>query len=372
MSGVDNSPRAATVEIGGVPVGDLPRSLRRRAAELRLAATRPRRSAAKLAVIVAVAVGAGALAVVLDNPLMWAVYAVVAGIVLTSLFAVEHEALHTSLFGHPFADHVVGTLCGVVCLTPYAAYRPFHFEHHIRTHVEGDPEPIVVVRGHLSHLGMVAFGVLGLAAMLWAQLLSMLVGRGPAFARRSRRHALEWTSLVAGLALPVACVVTGLFAGWRLPLLLWAAPLAVFLPLAGFVSTTEHYGCEYGPAPAVRTSRTVRTNAAARWLLWNANFHTAHHVLPGVPAHNLATLHELIEPDCEYVADSYVGWHLQMARRIRAGDYVDPPPWDGSDEPADLSDAGRDDRMSTSTSRMGSTGTSRRSMDPVAQSKNSG
>ena len=134
------------------------------------------------------AVAALAAAVGLDHPLAWVGYAVVVGAVLTSLFAVEHEALHTSLFGHPWADHLVGTVCGVVCAVPYASYRTFHFEHHIRTHEQGDPEPIVVVRSVAAHAGMVVFGILGLAAMLWGQLLATVTGRGPTWSVRARRQ----------------------------------------------------------------------------------------------------------------------------------------------------------------------------------------
>ncbi len=287
----------------------------------------PLGSAARLAALAVIAIGSAIVAAALDTPVIWVGYAIVVGFVLTSLFVVVHEATHGSLFGRRTADSVAGVMAGILCLVPFGAYRPYHLEHHVKTHEEGDSEQIIVVRSHVAHVAMVVFAILALSVELTFRVIAILFGRGPAWMRRSRRVGLEVASVLGLMAALGAAAAVGVSVGWRWTLLLWGAPLAVYFPVAGLFSTPEHYGCDYGPGPTVATTRTVRSNALVRACLWNANYHVEHHMLPAVPGRNLPLLHEVVAEHCLHLERSYLGYHRAVWRRIAEGSFPDDPPW---------------------------------------------
>jgi omega-6 fatty acid desaturase (delta-12 desaturase) len=52
------------------------------------------------------------------------------GALLVRVFIIQHDCGHGSFFRSPRANDVVGTLCGVLTLTPYANWRRQHAGHH--------------------------------------------------------------------------------------------------------------------------------------------------------------------------------------------------------------------------------------------------
>src|SRR5436309_2254646 len=66
----------------------------------------------------------------------------------------------------------------------------------------------------------------------------------------------------------------------------WVAPMlvtfCVILPMTGM---SEHYGCALG-GEVFDTTRSVVSNRAFRFLVWNNNFHVVHHLVPAVPFHH--------------------------------------------------------------------------------------
>jgi fatty acid desaturase len=222
----------------------------------------------------------------------------------------------------------------VVCLAPFSAYRAFHFEHHRRSHAPGDSEPVFVVRNHLEQAVVVPTAVLGLCAILWWRFGQQVAGRGPAWTGLARRRGLELATGLAAAAALAGLVGAGVVWGWHLPLLLWGAPVGVYLVLAGVISSTEHYECDYGPGSDFATSRTILTGPLVRLCIWNANFHTAHHLVPAVPGRNLGRLHELIADRYEHVEPTYRAYHAGMWKRINRGELPEQPPWVSEEPPA--------------------------------------
>ncbi len=315
------------LEIAGLPVPRLAAEVRKVAAEQRLAVVNGKDSAIRLAILLVALVGTAVLASLLDTWAVWVVYWLVAGAVFTSCFAAVHEALHGSLFDHPVFNHAAGLLTGTLSMMPYSTYRAYHLEHHLKTHEEGDTEPILVVRSIPAYVATVVFAIAGLAVILWTQFVAVLFGRGAGWAHKRRRPGMDLASGAAMVLAIAALVMAGFTFGWRWPLLLWLAPLAVYFPLAGLISTTEHYECAYGPGSVFVTTRTVLSSAALRFLVWNANYHTAHHLLAAVPGYNLERLHALIEQDCQVVEQSYVRYHLGALGRVRRKQFPDEPDW---------------------------------------------
>lgn len=313
--------------VAGVAVPRLPPELRRSLDERRLAVVAPADSARRLAILFTLLAASTVAAVTLRHPAGWALHAVVAGLVLTSLIAAEHEALHGSMFSHPWSNHVVGAICGALCLTPYSAYRTYHLKHHQNTHVEDDVEPIVVVRSRPGLIGALVFATVGLAVVLWARLAASLIGRGFAGERRFRRPSVDAVSAALSLGFLIAVAVIGVRWGVSFVALLVGAPLAVYFVASAMTFFPEHYECEYGPGIAWRTARTTHSNPLVRFVLWNANFHTAHHLVPAVPCHALPELHGLIEERCEHTEAGYVGYYRGLWGRIGRGELPPAPPW---------------------------------------------
>ena len=315
------------LEVGGVPPPKLAGSIRRAAAEQRLAVASGRNTMLHLGLLTVLLLGMGTAAVLADFWLIWICYWAVAGFVLTSCFAGVHEALHGSLFDSPALNHFTGMVTGALTLVPYSTYRAYHFEHHLQTHEEGDTEPIVVVRSRIVYLLTVCFAIVGLAASLWGQFLAVQVGKGSPWATRRRRTGLDLGTGAAEMSAVVAAVVVGFTFGWRWPIMLWLVPLAVYFPLAGIFAIPEHYECDYGPGSVFRTTRTVISNRLVGFCQWNANYHTAHHLLPAVPGHNVPRLHVLIASECEVVERSYLRYHIGVLGRIGRRQIPPAPPW---------------------------------------------
>jgi fatty acid desaturase len=143
---------------------------------------------------------------------------------------------------------------------------------------------------------------------LWVESLGTLFGRFPDYVRtRTGRRAIQLDAAVlAGVS---ALLVAGTIAAPGLVLRLWLAPLLVtfcgVLPATGM---SEHYGCAL-EGDAFATTRTVLSNRAFRFLVWNNNFHVVHHLLPSVPFHQAPKLHAYIEPRLQHLSPSYLAFH---------------------------------------------------------------
>ena len=71
--------------------------------------------------------------------------------------------------------------------------------------------------------------------------------------------------------------------------------------------------------PGMQRTRTIRTNALVRTLMWNMPYHAEHHANPGVPYHALPALHDRLAPELEHVSSGYLAFHADaVLRAIRA------------------------------------------------------
>lgn len=321
-SGPAPSDRAVTADI------------RRRIADDGLTSPSATDSVLRLATMVAAYTAAALVAWQADAIAVWLLFWVFGGLVLASMLIAEHEAIHASLFRSSSANHVVGALLGAITGAPYAAYRAYHFEHHRRTHQAGDPEPAVVVRSRFAYLGTMVVLIPAFCAGLWRDLLAAVAGHPPAHVRRVRRRGVEVLSLVATAAVLAALATLWAVAGWWAVVAVWGGPLAASFVWGAVFAVPEHYEAAYGPAPVLETTRTIDAGTPTRWLLWNAGYHAAHHLVPAVPGRNLARLQELLDDQVTIRSTSYGSYHLGLWRRLGRGEFAAAPPWT-ADSPTD-------------------------------------
>ena len=251
-----------------------------------------------------------AVAETIDHPLVWAAAWVLLGVILVGSVAASHEAIHNNLFASKGANRIAGTVSAALGGVPWSAYRAYHLAHHADTRGPSDPEPQENVTGPFMWVVAMLFGGLMYAVQQWWAVAATVVGRPPAWAaHRIHRRAMRRAGLGAVVVLGGVVLLLSRYPGpvvrW------WLVPTAlVWVGLGSFVVIPEHHGLRGDNAFA--STRTTRSNALFRWLFWNNNLHTAHHLLPTVPWHQLDALQEIIEPRCEHIERGYFDYHRKL------------------------------------------------------------
>lgn len=116
-------------------------------------------------------------------------------------------------------------------------------------------------------------------------------------AARRRLFGLARATLLFHVVLVAVC----LWRGW------WLVPILVtFAPLYGgwllyLLNNTQHVGLRNHVPDFRLCCRTIRVNPFLRFVYWQMNYHTEHHMYAGVPCYNLGKLHAEIRdalPPC--------------------------------------------------------------------------
>ena len=117
----------------------------------------------------------------------------------------------------------------------------------------------------------------------------------------------------------------------------WLLPTLIGAPIGTFLTFSDHYGCDYGPADAFATTRAIPGNPVTRFLTWNSNYHAEHHWAPSVPTAHLGDFHE--------IAKGYLKCTRVLLRRVDRGvlsgirrkQWPETPPWRVGATPSSLS-----------------------------------
>jgi fatty acid desaturase len=240
---------------------------------------------------------------------------------LFGMMTVMHEAAHGNLYRSRHANRLAGVLAGCALLLCWSIYRSFHLQHHGATRTVLDPERQPQrFTSACDFLRLLIVGPSFLAG-LWRYTAGTLRGRRPFFVRAAavREHIREEVLLLLigyALLLPVAATH---------PLLLlrvWLAPLTIMYAYVFPLLTVPEHLYGRGSVSAYENTRTVTSNAALRWAVWNANFHTAHHLAPGVPFHRLPRLDELIIAEARLREESYIRFYWKLLRGFLSARHV--------------------------------------------------
>ncbi|HYY12265.1 MAG TPA: fatty acid desaturase [Kineosporiaceae bacterium] len=248
----------------------------------------------------------------------WTVHVVVATGVLCTLPSVYHECTHGNLSRSRPLNDAVGTIAGALHLTPFATWRYFHLAHHANTGTDDDPE---VYPALWSRWTMLSFPLAqwSFIRILWEWTVAAIRGGGPIWVRSERQRAairvnalvtvLFWLALAAVAVLDIR--VVGLL----------VVPSVLSLMVASLTLVPEHFPAyRVGPGPADQLDRTstFRSNAVLRLVLWNSNYHAAHHFAPKVPAHHLGTIDGMLSgiQDPRWRWTGYVRWYRERLRQL--------------------------------------------------------
>lgn len=216
-----------------------------------------------------------------------------------------HELVHRSVFRTRGFNEVFVRIFGFLGWHNHHFFRASHEAHHKYTlHEPDDLEVVLPVKITLAgYLGRAVVDLPGFAHMLRGQVRRSLGDWNPdrdpwtaqlfpAADPESRRCLVNWArTLLLGHGL---IVVASLATGW------WIVPVLVCLPNAYgrwlhlLLNETQHIGLQDRTPDFRLCCRTILVNPFLRFLYWNMNYHTEHHMYAAVPCYNLGRLHRLI------------------------------------------------------------------------------
>jgi len=253
------------------------------------------------------------------------------GMVTAFLINGVHELGHGTVFRtkqlNVFFCHVLAFLGWINHETFYTS----HTRHHRYTlHPPDDLEVVLPIRLMIRHFFLVGF-INPLAA--WKTLMATIrIARGkfegeweltlyPLGDKAGRAVPVRWALiLLLGHALIAAlAIATG---QWILVVLVTLAPF-----YGGWLfflcNNTQHVGLQDNVPDFRLCCRTFTLNPAIRFLYWQMNYHTEHHMYAAVPCYNLPRLHALIKTDLPPCPDGLIAVWREIAD-IQARQEKDP------------------------------------------------
>ena len=224
-------------------------------------------------------------------PLLIPLCVVVVGTRQLGLAILMHDAAHALLHPSRRVNDWVGHW---LCSASLRDYRPYHLQHHRYVQQAEDPDLVLSAPFPISRASFRRKAVRDLTGQtFYKQRLQPLWRRGgpnraQLFAARDR-HFLVANGL--GFAVFAAA------GWWWVWLLMWALPMATWLPFVTRVrNIAEHAMVPVDQPDPLRQARTTLAGWAERALVapyW-VNFHSEHHLFTQLPCWQLPRAHALL------------------------------------------------------------------------------
>jgi fatty acid desaturase len=231
----------------------------------------------------------------------------------------QHQTLHLSGFRSRRANEIAGVLLGLPALVSYYQYRISHLFHHAKI---GTPEHNATYdfrfrqRGWLERVRMYLLPQHCLAFP--AQMTRFVRGIDVHPYRAAQQANVRRFYRVAAFALL-------LLALWCIadrsptPALIWLiALIGVALPAHALTEYPEHVGCERQSTDLFANTRSISSNALMRWYTNANNLHVEHHLVPDLPFHRLARLHDQLRPLMRHVEPGYLAFYYRRLASARS------------------------------------------------------
>jgi acyl-lipid omega-6 desaturase (Delta-12 desaturase) len=241
------------------------------------------------------------------SPLLALALAVPAAAFLLRTYIVFHDCAHGSFMPSRRANSWLGTVLGIVVLTPFVRWRHDHAVHHatagdLDSRGVGDVPTLTVAEYHArpwrSRLGYrlfrsppVMFGL--------GPVFAMIVG--PRLVSRSARPRMQRSVIATDIVLAAVAVTLCLLFEWQKLLLAWA-PAALLAGSVGiwlfyvqhqFEDTYWERGDEWSYADAaLRGSSYLKLPQPLQFFTGNIGLHHVHHLSARIPNYNLQRAHD--------------------------------------------------------------------------------
>ncbi|WP_313731488.1 fatty acid desaturase family protein [Cohnella nanjingensis] len=212
-----------------------------------------------------------------------------------------HECGHGTAFKTPWMNEAVYQIASFMILRPATPWRWSHARHHTDTIIVGRDPEIVAPRPPVWRvILMESFKLYGGPRDLKRMLLhcfGKLDAEEREYIPASEIPKTCWESRVYVLIF-AAVVIACLYGGTVLPALFIVLPSFYGSFLVLLTGMSQHLGLYEDVLDHRLNTRTTYMNPILRFLYWNMNYHTEHHMFPMVPYHALPKLHEEIRHDC--------------------------------------------------------------------------
>lgn len=264
----------------------------------------------------------GYVAMYLVLPISWPIGLVLAlptGALLVRVFIIQHDCGHGSFFASRCANTMVGRLCSLMTLTPFACWSRQHAQHHaawndldrgtgsgtdmysacltVRAYRALTPRQRLLYRLPRHPL---------VANVLLPPLIFILIYRLPFDTPRAwirERQSVHFTNLTLVILLGVLTMLIG----WREVLLVQLSIIVVASILGVWLFSLQHrFETAHWMASgdwtfveaALHGSSWLRLPPPLNWLTGNIGFHHVHHLNPRVPSYRLRQAHNAVQKVC--------------------------------------------------------------------------
>ncbi len=230
-----------------------------------------------------------------------------------------HECTHNLFTPSRTANRWVGAAWMTPLLLSYSVHRRYHLRHHAHTTRDGDPESGF----HYSIFPSIGEYLASLVRWLtifdplhrlnWGHCVSAIRGDETEFLTDASAVREVRTDIL--LLLIWLLVAISLSACWPKIMLFgyWVPLVFFFAPMAYVTALPEHFSVTRG-LDATLNTRSIHTVSIVRFLFWNFNYHTTHHLYPTLPFHALPTAHRHLSGSFSYLEVSYIGFHIRALR----------------------------------------------------------
>ncbi|MGH2871912.1 MAG: fatty acid desaturase [Solirubrobacteraceae bacterium] len=226
---------------------------------------------------------------------------------LIRVFVVFHDCAHGSLLPTRRANNIVGTVLGVLVLSPFRRWRHDHAVHHAtsgdldRRGVGDVPTLTVTEYRARSRRGQIGYRLIRSPLVMFGlgPVFAMIVG--PRIVSKGARPRMRNSVLSTDAALLVLVVGICWLIGWRDFLIVWAPPALIAGAVGIWLFYVQHQfedaywqgsaDWSYDDA-ALRGSSYLKLPRVLQFFTGSIGLHHVHHLDARVPNYNLQRAHD--------------------------------------------------------------------------------
>ena len=230
-----------------------------------------------------------------------------------------HECLHRTFVKSKKVNEFLGVLLSTITILNFNMFKTYHLQHHANTFGEYETEPIEKNIGSFGEY-LLNFMVPLFWVDNWMQSFNTfrnkfplnIYGKKPPRVSKEQRPKIIRDGFILLTFLGGIVTLTVYYPFWML--FLYWIPLYTSFIFDFYFLLPRHYNVDRIPGINYQNAQTTISNPITRFFICNINYHTEHHINPGIAQHHLPKIHEILKKDMEHIQRSYMKFHLGLAK----------------------------------------------------------